>query len=42
MKVLKEAGNQILGAYIHKRQAMMAEWVLFRLILEICDREKGY
>ena len=41
-KALKEARTQTLGAYIDKRQEMVAEWVTLRPILNICDRETGY
>ena len=41
-KVLKEAFTQTPGSYIDKRQAMVAEWVMLRKILDICDRETGY
>ena len=41
-KVLKEARNQTLGAYIDKRQETVAEWVALRPMLEICDRKMGY
>ena len=41
-KVLKEAGNQSLGAYIDKWQATVAEWVALKPILEIFDKETGY
>ena len=41
-RVIKEAINQTLGAYIDKRQVTVAEWVALRPVLEICDRETGY
>ena len=33
---------QTLGAYIDKRQATVAEWVLLRPILEVFYEETGY
>ena len=41
-KVLKEAGNQSLGAYIDKWQATVAEWVALKPILDIFDKKTGY
>ena len=41
-RVLKEAGTQRLGTYIEKQQTIVAEWVVLRPILEICDMETGY
>ena len=38
---LKEAGTERLGTYIDKRQTTVSEWVAFRLIYEVCDRNKG-
>ena len=40
--VLKDAGTHILRAYIDKQQVTVVEWVLLRLILEVCNRETGY
>ena len=40
--VFKEAGNNKLGMYVDKRQAKFAEWVVLRLIIEICGRDTGY
>ena len=40
--VFKEAGNHTLGMYVDKRQAKFAEWVVLRLIIEICSRDTGY
>ena len=41
-KVLKEAGNQSLGAYIEKRKKTVSDWMALRLILEVCDKETIY
>ena len=37
--VLKKAGTHPLGKYIDRRQATVAEWVVLRPILEVCDRD---
>ena len=42
VSVLKEAGTQTLGTYIDKRQEAVAEWVMLRPMLEVCDRETRY
>ena len=39
--VLEKAGTQTLGTYIDRRQATVEEWVVLRLILEVCDRDTG-
>ena len=41
-KFIKEAVIQSLGKYIDKRQKIVAEWVLLRPILEVCNKETGY
>ena len=41
-RVLKDAGNQTLGTYIDKWQATVVDWVVLRLILNICNKETGY
>ena len=38
VRVLKEEGTQILGAYIDKQQVTVAEWVVLSPILDIFDR----
>ena len=40
--VLEKAVNQPLETYIERRQAIVAEWVALRPILEVCDIETGY
>ena len=40
--VIEKAGTQILGTYIDRRQATVAEWVASLPILEVCERETGY
>ena len=40
--VLEKAGTQTLETYIERRQAIVAEWVALRPILEVCDIETGY
>ena len=40
--VLEKAGTQTLETYIERRQAIVAEWVALRPILEVCDKEKAY
>ena len=42
VRVIKEAGNKILGTYIDKRKATVAEWVTLRPIIEGYKRETGY
>ena len=41
-KVLKESGTQILGEYIDKWKASVAEWVALRKIQYIYNMETGY
>ena len=41
-KVLREAVNHSLGAYIDKQKATVVEWVALRLILEVCNKDTGY
>ena len=31
-----------MGAYIYMRQETVAEWVAFRPILEVCNKDTGY
>ena len=40
--VLEKSGTHILGTYIDRRQAAVAESVMTRPILEVCDRDTGY
>ena len=40
--VTKEAGVQTLGTYIDRRKETVVDWVILRLLLEVCDREMGY
>ena len=40
--VLKNTGTQKLGTYIEKQQNKVSEWIVLRLIYEVCDRETGY
>ena len=39
---LKEAGTQTLGTYIDKQQSTVAELVVLRPIIEVCDMDIGY
>ena len=41
-RVLEKAGTQSLGAYIDRRQATVAEWVILYPMLEVCNRQTGY
>ena len=41
-KVLKKSGTHSLGAYIERRQATVVEWVEFRPILEVYDKNTSY
>ena len=41
-KVLEKSGTLSLGTYIERRQAIVAEGVASRPILEVCDRDTGY
>ena len=41
-RIFLEAGTQTMGTYIDKRQAIVADWVVLRLILQISDRVAGY
>ena len=40
--VLVKARNQHLRTYIDRRQVIVAEWVVLRPILGVCDKETGY
>ena len=40
--VLEKTGTQPLETYIERKQAIVAEWVALRPILELCDRWTGY
>ena len=40
--VLKEEGMHTLGEYIDNHQATVAQWVVLRPIIEVCNRETVY
>ena len=40
--VPNKAGTQLLGTYIDRIQATVAEWVAFCPILELCGGDTGY
>ena len=40
--LLKEAGNQRLGASIDKCQTAVADWLTLRPIYKVCNKEAGY
>ena len=40
--MIKEAETQTLEAYIDKHKVTVAEWVVLRPILGICNRKTGY
>ena len=41
-EVLRVAGMKLAAEYIGLRQAMVAQWVALRPLLEVCVMETGY